>query len=86
MTKSCWCLQGAETLPVPVALTLQRKLPPPEMLCQGSAPAEGTQMYNQPSSSSAGPSLWIPGAIILLCAFGVLTMAAVAVSARWRRM
>lgn len=60
--------------------------PSEEMTFPRDAPAGGTQMCNQPFFSSAGASLWIPGAFILLCALGVLTMAAAAVSARWRRV
>lgn len=65
-------------------MTFPESAPSQKMLCQGSAPGQGTQMCNQPFSSSSGPNPWLPGALILLCALGVLTVTAAAVSARRR--
>ncbi|XP_064885303.1 pancreatic secretory granule membrane major glycoprotein GP2-like isoform X2 [Columba livia] len=59
---------------------------PIHLLSASSLAAETRHSRTDLQGQGPGPSLWIPGAIILLCAFGVLTMAAVAVSARWRRM
>ncbi|PKK25722.1 pancreatic secretory granule membrane major glycoprotein GP2-like [Columba livia] len=57
---------------------------PIHLLSASSLAAE--TRHSRTDLQGQGRTLWIPGAIILLCAFGVLTMAAVAVSARWRRM
>ncbi|XP_054056069.1 uromodulin-like [Rissa tridactyla] len=49
-----------------------------------AAPSLGVETHHSRADQQdlGGPNLWLPGALILLCALGVLTAAAAAVSAR----
>ncbi|NWR76845.1 UROM protein, partial [Centropus unirufus] len=51
-----------------------------------AAPSLGVETHSSRTEQQAqeGPNPWLPGALILLCALGVLIVAAAAFSTRWR--
>ncbi|NXG80059.1 TECTA protein, partial [Baryphthengus martii] len=57
---------------------------PIHLLAASSLGAETHHSGTNQQDLRAGPSLWLPGALILLCVLGVLTVAAVVVTATWR--